>query len=241
MKKNLSLIFILVLLLVPGCSRKDISPEPKVPDAPPPVEKEYSAEEIVANMQQLGESIVTFQGVMEISSDFNGAMEAQQYRLWYSDDNRNRMEWETETEGKTVTVSDGENAWHYNEKEKVAFVVSNDIEFIQDDTFVSDLFGQLREPGELFLFAYKGMAEVEGRRAYILEVTPKEYELDVFFTWWLDAETWFPFKSETVLDGMISTVLFREMIFNPALGDEVFTFIVPDGVEIIDLNKIFSN
>jgi outer membrane lipoprotein-sorting protein len=240
MKKYIGIIFVILLLLAPGCGRKDTAPEPKAPDAPPPVEKALGSAEIVANMQQLGESIISFQGIMDISTDFNGTLEVQQYKLWYSNDNRYRMEWETETEGKTVTVSDGENVWHYNEKEKIAYVVRNDVDFVQDDTFIQDLFGQLQEPNELFSFSYMDVTEVEGRRAYILKVTPKEYDLGVFFTWWIDAETWFPFKTETVLDGMISTVQFREMVFNPALGDAVFTFTAPEGVELVDLNEIFS-
>ncbi|MBS4023762.1 MAG: outer membrane lipoprotein carrier protein LolA [Dethiobacter sp.] len=246
MKKLICLILVVFLFLAAGCGRKgsvpgdsnpkDIIPEPKTPVV---VEKEISLDEIVSNIKQLGETLVSFKGVLEISVDFNGFSEAQQYKLWYSGDSRYRMEWETAAEGMTITVFDGDNLWNYITEGNLAYVMSADIEFQQSETFFQDLFAYLQDPEEYYSFSYQGMDKVDGRQAYILEITSKSYDFDeALLTWWVDAKTWFPFKAETEIGGMTTTVLYLDFVLNPALNDEVFTFIAPDGAQVIDMNDL---
>jgi len=133
---------------------------------------------------------------------------------------------------QTIVV-DGESVWVYAPKNRQVRVST----FIADEeTFPTPqgIFGRYARDREI---KNAGLEDIGGRTCDVLELVTKKPG-DVQVTVWIDRDLGFPVKTmETFQNGDSVTFVLGDTVINEPIGDEVFTFHVPEGVELIDLRE----
>ncbi len=233
MRKCLSIALLFLLVTAVSCSRTD---KPATPDPPAKPEPQMTATQVVEKIVAFSNSLKTFRGVTVMTAEFDGQTITDEYEVWYGGEGLTRLEWNTPEIGKSIIVMDGSQSWYYIEGDNLVYLSDIDEETLQ----AAGLFVHLQDPAAGNDFTYLGMEEVEGRMAHVLEVRPKEMPSLAVVTWYVDAQTWFPFITESEMSGIITRTVFRSFEINPVLDPAVFSFTPPEGTEVLRVDDLID-
>ena len=82
-----------------------------------------------------------------------------------------------------------------------------------------------------------GEEEINGRECDVLSLVPPDPE-EAVVTVWVDRELDFPIKAvEEFFSGDVTTHILSGVKLNEDIDDEVFAFIPPEGVDVIDMRE----
>ncbi|MDR7667330.1 outer membrane lipoprotein-sorting protein [Methanosarcina sp. Z-7115] len=219
------LIFIVVALFSSGCTEKNLN-----------------AEQIASQMMDKENNTRDYSYTMHMNSYFGGENKETESKTMFKKPNMIKsIVTEPGKENQTIIVSDGKTLWSYTPDTNTVtkIKISKASELTKNDyTNIIDNF--LNDTNVTVL----GVENVDGRKTYLLETTPKEndgdYELIYKTKIWVDQETWMPLRYETYNgDGNLTMKLeIRDLKVNTGIPDSEFKFEVPTGAKIVDLGEI---
>ncbi len=202
-----------------------------------------TAEEIVTRLKEVEASTEDAHAVVELSFKGQGEDGAFVVEVWEKQPNKFRAEMlETSDpayEG-AVHVVDGRQVWSY-QPQKEEIVVgeigpdepSSFREIIQS---MDEVIQQVLDASDVSL---AGEETVADRQTYKLKVTPREGDTTALpagttATLWVDQERWIVlqahFVGDLVGEGWLHV---RSLELNTGLSDDLFTFDIPDGVQVV--------
>jgi outer membrane lipoprotein-sorting protein len=144
-----------------------------------------------------------------------------------------------ETEDGDLVVSDGVSVW--------AYVVDN------EQVIVTPSSGELRTPWEILTEYSEGFApvdvkelKIDGRSAYVLTLEPQDGASYVaaggqvvVMRVWVDKKEWFLLKVEQLeANDDLRTYILSKHKRNAKFKDDLFTFLPPEDVEVIDRRPV---
>ncbi|MGD8738206.1 MAG: DUF2092 domain-containing protein [Anaerolineae bacterium] len=205
-----------------------------------------TAEEIVAKVQETVENTQDAHAIVSVSATVQGTQIAAKAEMWEKAPNKARAtvleSSQPELDGMIMT-SDGQQGWLYYPSRDV--VMTGPVEQM-DTPLPQEMLIEMQEVIQRVLDASDvelvGEDSVAGRDAYQLTLSPQEgTEQEIFpgngtATLWVDKEQWFVLKAAYQAD-MIGQgeIVVESFELNPGLSDDLFTFEVPDGVEVVDI------
>jgi outer membrane lipoprotein-sorting protein len=227
--KKLTPIFVLtvvfVALFASGCTEKNLN-----------------AEQIAAQMMDKENNTRDYSYTMHVTSYFGGETKETESKTMFKKPNMIKsIVTESGKENQTTIVSDGKIVWSYTPDTNTVtkMKISKPSELTENDyTNIIDNF--LNDTNVTVL----GVENVDGRKTYLLETTPKEndgdYELIYKTKIWVDQETWMPLKYETynVDEKPTMKLEIQDLKVNTGIPDSEFKFEIPKGAKIIDLGEI---
>jgi len=205
--------------------------------------KKITAEEIVANVQEIVANANGVHAVIELAANVQGESVQMVVEAWGKRPNKAHVEVLEADRDEFVgieAVTDGQTVWLFTPEENQVFI-ANVIEIpggpmlgriIED---IDGFFQRVLDASDVELL---GEEEIAGQETHKLSLTPKEDEawpLPVSGTavLWVDKKEWVVLKAHLVVPNLAEgTVQVRSYELSPRLDDEVFTFRVPQGVEI---------
>ncbi|MEW6509345.1 MAG: outer membrane lipoprotein carrier protein LolA [Bacteroidota bacterium] len=136
-----------------------------------------------------------------------------------------------ETEDQTI-VTDGSTVWSYSVPNRQVLID----QFKQDERSLTPERILAGAPGE-FAATVIGRDKLQKMPVIILKLVPRgEQSLVSALRLWIDAEEWVIRKAEvTDLNGKESTYTVEDLRINAGLPDSRFTFVIPEGVDVVDL------
>jgi outer membrane lipoprotein-sorting protein len=202
-----------------------------------------TAEEIVARLKEVEAGTEDAHAVVELSFQGQGEDGAFVVEVWEKQPNKLRAEM-LETSDPAyqgaVQVVDGRQAWVYRPEENEVLVgeigpdePSSFREIIQS---MDEMIQRVLDASDVSL---AGEETVADRQTYKLEVTPREGDTTALpagttATLWVDQDRWIVlqahFVGDLVGEGWLHV---RSLELNAGLSDDLFTFEVPDGVEVV--------
>ena len=202
--------------------------------------EKLTAEDIVAKMQEVVSSTNDAHAVVEVTVNVQGESLQMVVEVWGKLPNKVRVEvLETNRDEfvGAVTVTDGQAAWFYSPAENKTVVT--DVSDLPADaqTIIQDMEGmiqQVLDNGEVELLGEK---EIAGAKTYKLRLEEQEKRLPLegTATLWVDKKQWIVLKAHFIAPNVgEGTMQVRSFELNPGLDDEIFTFEVPEGVEVVN-------
>ncbi len=227
--KKLTPIFVLtvvfVALFASGCTEKNLN-----------------AEQIAAQMMDKENNTRDYSYTMHVTSYFGGETKETESKTMFKKPNMIKsIVTESGKENQTTIVSDGKIVWSYtlDTNTVTKMKISKPSELTENDyTNIIDNF--LNDTNVTVL----GVENVDERKTYLLETTPKEndrdYELIYKTKIWVDQETWMPLRYETYNgDGNLTMKLeIQDLKVNTGIPDSEFKFEIPEGAKIVDMGEI---
>lgn len=227
-------IALLVLACTAGCLGTAADPPP--------------ADEIAARFIAAEEQTTDFSATVAVTA----GSENVTTRLFWKDPENYRLEYlEPADLAGTIVVSNGTRKWRYDQATRTALTVAR--------PYIMAAFPEPPYPGwaeEVRGYtetvaeslaeqnaSYRGTEDVDGRTAYILEVTddsklfeaPTRYREAVYrLRLWIDAETWLLLGLEMYGNegSLLLSAEYTEPSANTGLPDDLFVFDPPAGVEV---------
>jgi len=205
-----------------------------------------TAEEIVAKVQETVENTQDAHAIVSVNANVQGTEIAAKAEVWEKAPNKVRAvvleASQPELDGVIMT-SDGQQGWLYYPSRDVVMV--GPVEQI-DTPLPQEMLLEMQEVIQRVLDAsdveLAGEGTVAGRDAYQLTLSPQEdSELEIFpgngtATLWVDKEQWFVLKATYQADMFgQGEIVVESFELNPGLGEDLFTFEIPDGVEVVDI------
>ncbi|MCC4768873.1 outer membrane lipoprotein-sorting protein [Methanosarcina sp. DH2] len=198
-------------------------------------EKEPSAEEIATRMLEKQNSIEDYSYTMHMTYYIGEQVVENEFKTMYKKPHmiKNFIE-EPGKEEETLVLSDGEFRWTYAPGTNTVMKTKiPDTQELTENDYLSLIKIALNDTSLSLLET----EEVEGRKAYLLEGTPKEtgeqaseYSIKV----WIDKETWM-FLGYEMYDGnetLTSRVEIRDLKVNTGIPDSEFVFKIPEGTTV---------
>lgn len=185
-----------------------------------------TSDEVVARAQEEFAGHATFSARFEKRFYWAALDKAQalQGRLYTCRPDRFRLE----VEGGDLVVADGRAIWVYSKKNQ--------------QVVVSSYNGQVRTPWQVLLdyagrFAPAAVEEwvLEGKPCYLLTLQAAERQGAEQLKVWVERRRWLPLKVEQrdASDNVI-TYFLKDHRLDSELGEALFRFEIPPGVEVID-------
>ena len=147
----------------------------------------------------------------------------------------NRFRFETRVQ---TVVSDGERAWNYTPENEQVLLSSYD-RAKGDRSYEKLLFDLILLGGyeDRYDPRLAGEERVDGKRCYRVELTAREEESYIArVRLWVDRKLWLVRRAEYLnLNEDVTTYDISRLKVDAKLKPELFTFVPPDGVEVIDL------
>jgi outer membrane lipoprotein-sorting protein len=225
LKSMLVLMLVTIALFASGCTEKNLS-----------------AEQIAAQMINKENSTQDYSYTMHITTYFGGeTKEIESKNIFKKPNMFKDITTESGKDNQTISISDGKIAWSYTPDTNTVTKIklSKASELTKNDyTNIIDNF--LNDTNVTVL----GVENVDGRKTYLLETTPKEddgdYELIYKTKIWVDQETWMPLKYEAYNgDGNLTMKLeIQDLKVNTGIPESEFKFEIPKGAKIVDLGEI---
>lgn len=187
-----------------------------------------SAGEIVKRVEKKYQSIKSFSAEFEESFTWTLAKKSRtsQGRFFIRKPDRFRLETE-----RQILTSDGETVWRYVIPDSQVFVT--DAETDPDFPLLKDLLFDYVENYSHILLGQEKLGETE---CHWLKLIPKEE--DSYITEmrvWIDAKEWLTRKVEyTDIQDNITAYTLSDVKRNKKIDDDVFTFTIPEGIEVIE-------
>ncbi len=210
--------------------------------------EKLTAEEIVARMQETVETTEDAYAVVTANVNAQGIEMSATAEIWEKSPNKVRVKVLEASEPDlvgTILVSDGQQGWYYEPARNVVMVGSADeVETPLPQQMLSELERVLQQVLEVSNVELRPDEEVIGRQTYVLELSPKEDAEQQLFpgngsaTLWVDQEQWIVLKA--TYDGGTfgqGTMVVQEFEMNPGLDEDLFTFQVPDGAKVVDIES----
>ncbi len=231
MRRNVLVVWSVLLVLslgLAGCGQK------------------ITAEEIVAKVQETALNTQDAHAVVTGSVDVQGVQMSATAEIWEKSPNRLRVEVLETSQAEfagTLLVSDGQQGWAYNpQRNQVMVGAVDNLQLPLPPEMLTELQDVIQRMMDASNVELLGEEAVAGREAYKLALSPKEGAEQPFFpgdgtaTIWVDKEQWFVLKA-TYQAGSFGQGSMEVQSFelNPGLSDELFTFQVPEGAEVIDV------
>ncbi len=137
-----------------------------------------------------------------------------------------------EMHGKTMYI-DGEAVYVYFPKNNQVQINT----FVKGDESLPTPHGIFERYARNSGALYEGTDVINGRKAHRVELTIPDNPGGKVLVWLDDAHA-FPVKSvEESPEGDVTTYILSNVKLNEAMPDSIFTFKIPDGVEIIDMRE----
>ena len=208
--------------------------------------KRITAEEIVAKVQETAQNTRDAHAVVTGSVDIQGIQVSAKAEVWEKSPNRLRAEVLGASEPRytgMVMVSDGQQGWLYEPaRNRVTVGAAAEIDTPLPQEMLTELQDVIQQMLDASNVELVGEEAVAGRDAYKLTLSPKEDAEQSFFpgdgtaTLWVDKEQWMILKATydagTFGQGSMEVQSFE---LNPGLADDLFTFQVPEGAEVVDV------
>ncbi len=201
-----------------------------------------SVDEIVAKMKEVEASTDDVHGVLEISINALGMDQEMLVEVWEKRPSKTRADMlessMPEYQG-SVVVSDGEQVFVYLPEDNKVVVEEIGPGEPSGPRYAIEMMEELIEyvadtsEGRLI-----GEEEVAGVPTYLLEFTPKEGDESFLptgstATLWVDQERWVVLQAHLIGDAVgEGWMRVRSFELNTGLGDELFVFEIPEGVEV---------
>jgi outer membrane lipoprotein-sorting protein len=208
--------------------------------------RQITAEEIVAKMQETIENTEDAHAVVMADVYAQGIELQATAEVWEKSPNKVRVEVIEASDAHfagAVMVTDGQTAWAYEPLRNVVTVGGDgDVEMPLPQEVIASLQESIQELLDASELELVGEESVAGSAAYILKATPKEDTTvdllpgDGTATLWVDKEQWIVLKA-TYDAGSFGQASMEVESFelNAGLPDDLFTFEVPDGATVIDV------
>jgi len=192
-----------------------------------------TGEEVIKKVRKRYEKLKRFSADFERTFEWKLAEETHRFKgkLYLKKPNRFRLETETQT-----VVSDGKQVWTY--------VYANEQVVL---TSYSDMRGMpkwedlLFEYGEQYRAEYVALEKVGDKQCHSVKLIPKEKDKDADVAEmkvWVDSDRWVVLKTAYVdLNGDVTTYRLSEVAVDPKMDDALFTFQVPEGVDVVDMRE----
>lgn len=203
--------------------------------AVPLASDDVTAKQIGERAQQKYESIENYRGTVTSSIRSESRNVTTKARVWVElGSNRMRYEYVApEAQAGSVTVSNGSVMWSYNASENA--VRRTDISGLSTGTTAVNYTRLFENVFENYEVSHEGSATVDGREAYVVELTPKENAsvsgIVSERTLWIDEERWFPVKTETKMsldnETTVVTSEYTNLSFDVEIPDGTFEFEPP--------------
>lgn len=201
---------------------------------------EFSPEKVIDNALAESDDYESFYGESEITigtTDEN--IETMNMKEW-RDSGNVRLEIDS-TDGKTISIYDGNQFIVFDEESNQAIVA-------QDDSFE---FPQLsmKEQADILLELISesheteivGEEEIVGRNTIHMKAIQKnESALFGDQEIWIDKENWLVLKMISINGDMVSTAEYKEVDLNAEITEDLFVLDLSDDVEIIDSMELAS-
>jgi outer membrane lipoprotein-sorting protein len=203
-----------------------------------------TAEEIVARMQETVENTDDGHAVVKVDANVQGIEMSLTGEIWEKSPNRFRARVleasDPQFEGM-IMVSDGRQGWFYEPvRNMVTLGEVEEMETPLPQEMLSEMQSAIQAILDVSEVELAGEEKVAGRTAYKLVLTPKEDAERTLpgggtATLWVDKDQWFILKAtyegSTFGQGTMEVQSFE---LNPGLSDDLFTFKIPDGAQVVE-------
>lgn len=187
---------------------------------------EITAQEIIQNVQNVYKDITDAKASFSQTVKFSKSKaQTSSGTLYIKKENKYRIETGTQT-----IVTDGTTSWSYSPKKKQVIIDNyketgnsfspNKYLFQYPENFYSDL---------------EGSEMLGGKDVYVLKLRPRESGYVKSAKLWVDKNDWIIKKIYIVTDESTTTYILKNVQLNAGLSNSKFTFIIPEGVEVIDM------
>ncbi len=223
------LVFVLALVLVlglAGCGQQ------------------LTAEEIVAKMQDTLQNTQDAHAVVSGQVAGEGMDVSATVEIWEKAPNLVRaqvLESSRPEVAGAVVVVDGSKGWYYEPaRNRVVIGVPGEMEMPLPEEILLSMQDTIQQVLNVTDVELAGEEEVLGRPAYKLVLTPKEgtefESVAGSATLWVDKEQWIVLKALFEVTGMgQGSMEVRSFELNPGLPADLFTFQVPEGAEVVEV------
>lgn len=188
---------------------------------------------IVQAMEKAYQDVKAYHGILEIVETTGSGETFTQAKLdvWA---NKNGQYYIKSLEGvnqNVITVNNGQKKWQIQPNKKQVHLFPA---FPDAYQFIFELGNEIKEVTNAISTKVIGEERIAGRKASILEVTPKggsPYRI------WIDKETKLPLQKQTAMQHAIQyKVTYTKIVFSTAIPDELTTYQVPKGFTEINTN-----
>lgn len=143
------------------------------------------------------------------------------------------MRWNYYKPAKDEIVSDGNTLWYYNEEEKQ--VIQSPLNQVSETETTTTLLSGLGNIKELFKASFSESKEFQSNGNYLIDLRPKEDEEDY------NKVTVSVDKDSMIVNiiylydpfGNLTKVILEDIELDGGVSDSLFSFNVPEGVEVI--------
>lgn len=192
-----------------------------------------TGEEVIKKVRKRYEKMKRFSADFEQTFEWKLAQETHTFRgkLYLKKPNRFRLETETQT-----VVSDAKQVWTYIHANKQVILTS-----------YSELRGMpkwedlLFEYGEDYGARYVAVEKLGDKKCHLVELIPKKQDKEadvVRMKVWVDPKEWVVLKVAYVdVNGDGTTYRLSNVAVNPKMDDALFSFQVPEGVDVVDMRE----
>ncbi|MHB0885294.1 MAG: outer membrane lipoprotein-sorting protein [Bacillota bacterium] len=197
-----------------------------------------AAPQIVGQMTAAFEKLTDYQATLDLKYTLAGQDQTVEIKQSFKKPDRHRLEFLAPAELKgQLTVFNGQTMWTYSpsDNEVLVFTQAGEEVVGQDQrSLISGVLDSLKSAESV---RAAGRGRIEGRFAYILEVTPatpKGDDLVSLLKVWVDRATWLPLKVETYNGAgkLVSSALYKDVKENSGLADDLFKFTPPQGANV---------
>ena len=224
MKQTAAVLMVLVAVLFTGCVSQV---------------SEMTADQIADRMNAKQESIKDFSARMVMTLSFGGETTTTQVLMMTKHPDKSRFEYIEPAElAGMVMVTNGSMMWMYDPaKNQVTKMELRETECGPFDMDYTEIIRNLLNETDL---SYKGTESVNGRGAYVLNITPRdETELVQDITnirAWVDCENWMLLGMEMYdPDGNLAVKAeYRDVTFNTGIPDSEFVLRVPEDAVVVE-------
>jgi len=201
---------------------------------------EMSADEIASMMEAKQESIEDFSATMVMTLSFGGETTTTQVLMMTKSPDKSRFEYiePAELAGR-VMVTNGSTMWRYDPtKNQVTEMELRETECGPLDMDYTEIIRCLLNETDI---SYEGTESLNGRSAYVLNITPRdETELvrDISnIRAWVDCENWMLLGMEMCdPDGNLAVKSeYRNITFNTGIPDSEFIFEVSEDTVVVNI------
>ncbi|MCM3570521.1 sigma-E factor regulatory protein RseB domain-containing protein [Neobacillus mesonae] len=189
--------------------------------------------DIVYAMEKAFQDVKTYHGVLEIVETNKAGESNTQAKLevWADQNGSYYIKNLVGPNKGMITVNNGEKKWQIQPKQKKVQILPV---FPDTNRFTFELGTEISEVKQAVSTKTAGDDTIAGRKASILEVTPKggaPYKI------WVDKETNLPLQKQTAMQNAIQyKVTYTKMDFNETMPKELISYQIPKGYSVIDKN-----
>lgn len=203
-----------------------------------------TAEEIVAKMQETLESTRDAHAIVTGQATGQGQDLSATVEVWEQAPNKVRAQVLEANEPRllgAIMVTDGSQGWYYEPAgNRVMVGKPGDLEMPLPEEILLSMQDTIQQVLDVTDVELAGEEALAGREAYKLILTPKQgsdlQAVNGTATLWVDKEQWIVLKATFEAVGMAQgNMEVRSFELNPGLPGDLFTFEVPEGVEVVEV------